>query len=214
MLRRCLASARTIFDGRIVVADDSRSPASEVGAGVHVIPLPFNSGVSVGRNAALDAVETDLVFVTDDDAVFTDASDIVAAMNLLDNQPEVDLVAFTRVDLPRRRGRRGCALPRRGRAASALRDPDRRSARRAQDAAALPRAHGVDPTGAVGRAAADGGPPRLLLTGQWNPGVGAGRDAARLSHAHALRPVHTSYREDVAADLGMLSTIRNGRALS
>lgn len=101
VLRRCVASVRTIFDGRIIVADDSRTPVSGLGDNVDVIAMPFNSGVSVGRNAALDAVETDLVFVTDDDIVFTAASDIVAAMNFLDDHAEVDLVALTRVDLPR-----------------------------------------------------------------------------------------------------------------
>ena len=101
VLRRCLASARTVFDGRIVVADDSREPVSALGDGIDVIALPFNSGVPTGRNAALDAVGTELVFVTDDDIVFTAASDIVAAMNYLDDNPEVDLVALSRVDLPR-----------------------------------------------------------------------------------------------------------------
>ncbi|MFC7489201.1 MULTISPECIES: glycosyltransferase family 2 protein [unclassified Knoellia] len=101
VLARCLASARTVFDGRIVVADDSRVPVSDLGDDIHVIPLPFNSGVPAGRNAALDAVETELVFVTDDDVVFTAASDIVAAMNFLDDHAEVDLVALARVDLPR-----------------------------------------------------------------------------------------------------------------
>jgi beta-1,4-N-acetylgalactosaminyltransferase 2 len=101
VLRRCLASARTVFEGRIVVADDSRVPVDGLGPGVDVIGLPFNSGVPVGRNAALDAVETEFVLVTDDDIVFTAASDIVAAMNYLDDNAVVDLVAFTRVDLPR-----------------------------------------------------------------------------------------------------------------
>lgn len=101
VLRRCLASARTSFDGRIVVADDSRVPAVGLGDGVEVIAMPFNSGVSAGRNAALDSVRTEFVFVTDDDIVFTAASDIVAAMNFLDDHPDVDLVALTRVDLPR-----------------------------------------------------------------------------------------------------------------
>jgi beta-1,4-N-acetylgalactosaminyltransferase 2 len=101
VLRRCLASAREVFDGRIVVADDSRLPVTGLADGVDVIPLPFNSGVPAGRNAALDAVTTELVFVTDDDIVFTAASDLVAAMNYLDDHPEVDLVALSRVDLPR-----------------------------------------------------------------------------------------------------------------
>ena len=101
VLRRCLASARTVFDGRIVVADDSRTPLDDLGPGIDVLALPFNSGVPVGRNAALDEVRTEFVLVSDDDIVFTAASDVVAAMNYLDDNPEVDLVALSRVDLPR-----------------------------------------------------------------------------------------------------------------
>ena len=101
VLRRCLASARDVFDGRIVVADDSRVPVTTLGRDVDVIARPFNSGVAAGRNAALDAVATELVFVTDDDIVFTDASDLVALMNYLDDNPEVDLVALSLIDLPR-----------------------------------------------------------------------------------------------------------------
>lgn len=100
VLRRCLASARTVFDGRIVVADDSRVPVSGLGAGIDVVPMPFNSGVPAGRNAALDAVETEFVLVSDDDIVFSLASDLVAAMNFLDDHPDVDLVALARIDLP------------------------------------------------------------------------------------------------------------------
>ncbi|MDT0215569.1 glycosyltransferase [Rothia sp. ARF10] len=101
VLRRCVASVRTVFDGRIVVADDSRAPTLDVGRGVDVLAMPFNSGVPAGRNAALDAVDTELVLVSDDDIVFTAATDVVAAMNFLDDHPEVDLVAFSRIDLPR-----------------------------------------------------------------------------------------------------------------
>lgn len=101
VLRRCVASVRTVFDGRIVVADDSREPTLELGPGVDVLTLPFNSGVPAGRNAALDVVRTEYVLVADDDIVFTAASDLVAATNFLDDHPEVDLVAFARIDLPR-----------------------------------------------------------------------------------------------------------------
>lgn len=101
VLRRCLASVRTVFDGRIVVADDSRRPVTALGAGTDVISMPFNSGVPAGRNAALDEVGTEYVFISDDDIVFTAASDFVAAMTYLDDNGEVDLVALTRVDLPR-----------------------------------------------------------------------------------------------------------------
>lgn len=99
--RRLVRSARTVFDGRIVVADDSPTPMTFEDPLVDVIAMPFNSGVSVGRNAALDAVDTEFVLVTDDDLVFTAATDVDAARRRLEAYPEVDAVGFVRVELPR-----------------------------------------------------------------------------------------------------------------
>jgi glycosyltransferase involved in cell wall biosynthesis len=99
--RRLVRSARTVFDGRIVVADDSPTPMSFDDPLVDVIAMPFNSGVSVGRNAALDAVDTEFVLVTDDDLVFTAATDVDAARRRLQACPEIDVVGFVRVELPR-----------------------------------------------------------------------------------------------------------------
>ncbi len=99
--RRLVRSARRVFDGRIVVADDSHVPMSFADPLVDVLALPFNSGVSVGRNAALDAVDTEFVLVTDDDIVFTSATDVDAARRRLEAHPEIDVVGFLRVELPR-----------------------------------------------------------------------------------------------------------------
>lgn len=99
-VRRLIRTARRVFEGRIIVADDSLVPLTDLGDGVEIIPLPFNVGLSAGRNAALDRVETEYVFVTDDDTVFTQASDIVAMMEYLDDNTEVDLIAIQLVNLP------------------------------------------------------------------------------------------------------------------
>jgi glycosyltransferase involved in cell wall biosynthesis len=100
VIRRHLRSLRGVFDGRVVVADDSRTPLTWDDPLVDVIPLAFNSGVSVGRNAALAAVTTDYVLVTDDDIVFTAGTDLQRARRVLDDHPEVDVVGFLRIDLP------------------------------------------------------------------------------------------------------------------
>lgn len=100
-VRRLVRSARRVFDGRIVIADDSRVPVAFDDPRVDVLPMPFNSGVSIGRNAALDAVTTEFVFVTDDDIVFTALSDIAGAVAYLDDNPEVDVVGMLRVEVPR-----------------------------------------------------------------------------------------------------------------
>lgn len=57
-------------------------------------------GLSAGRNAALDTVDTEFVFLTDDDSVFTAATDIIAMMEYLDDNPEVDIIAPDLVYLP------------------------------------------------------------------------------------------------------------------
>ncbi|HHU11170.1 MAG TPA: glycosyltransferase, partial [Intrasporangiaceae bacterium] len=103
MIRRFVRSVRRVFDGRIVVADDSRLPWTSRDRRVDVIALPFNSGVTVGRNTALAAVETDYVFISDDDIVFTALTDLAVLMDYLDHNPEVDLVGVTLVDLPVRK---------------------------------------------------------------------------------------------------------------
>ena len=102
-IRRFVRAARRVFDGRIVVADDSRAPEQDLGLGVDVIALPFNSGVAVGRNAALAAVQTEYVFVCDDDIVLTALTDLAVLMDYLDHNPEVDIVGVALVDLPVRK---------------------------------------------------------------------------------------------------------------
>lgn len=100
--RRCVRTVRRVFDGRIVIADDSPSPMAPPDARCDVIALPFNSGVPAGRNAALDAVTTEYTLVSDDDIVFTRAADIHRALTYLRANPEVDIVGFLRIEIPRR----------------------------------------------------------------------------------------------------------------
>ncbi|MCA1782218.1 MAG: glycosyltransferase [Intrasporangiaceae bacterium] len=102
-IRRFVRFTRRVFDGRIIVADDSREPVQDLGSRVDVITLPFNSGVAVGRNAALDAVETEFVFVCDDDIVLTALTDLAVLMDYLDHNPKADIVGVTLVDLPVRK---------------------------------------------------------------------------------------------------------------
>ena len=99
-LARHLRTARRVFAGRIVVADDSRVPWTSDDPDVEVVALPFNSGVSKGRNAALDRVRTPFVLVCDDDIVFTHGTDWTLALDYLDRNPDVDGVAATLIELP------------------------------------------------------------------------------------------------------------------
>lgn len=98
---RMVRTARAAFTGRIVIADDSPTPMAPPDDRTTVLALPFNSGVATGRNAAIAAVTTPYVMVTDDDAVFTRGTDLAAAVSYLEDNPEVDAICATLVELPR-----------------------------------------------------------------------------------------------------------------
>ena len=72
-----------------------REPMAAPDERTTVVALPFNSGVPRGRNAALAAVATPYALVTDDDVVFTAASDLLGAVAYLEDNPDVDAVCAT-----------------------------------------------------------------------------------------------------------------------
>jgi beta-1,4-N-acetylgalactosaminyltransferase 2 len=99
--RRFVRSARRTFTGRIVLADDSPEPMAAPDDRTTVLALPFNSGVCVGRNAAIAAVTTPYVLVSDDDVVMTAGTDLAGAVMFLEEHPEADAVCATQIELPR-----------------------------------------------------------------------------------------------------------------
>jgi len=99
--RRMVHTARRVFTGRIVIADDSHEPMPPPDDLTAVLALPFNSGVPRGRNAALAEVATPYAMVTDDDVVFTHGTDLAGAVGYLEENPDVDAVCATLIELPR-----------------------------------------------------------------------------------------------------------------
>ncbi len=80
----------------ILVADDSREPrpsSRNVGLNVMHYPLPFDVGLSSGRNYLLSMIATDYLLLLDDDFVFTRHTDIPALYNAMQAHPEVDILA-------------------------------------------------------------------------------------------------------------------------
>lgn len=100
--QRCadlIASIRRTWRGMpIVVVDDSREPGDFPGC--QVVRLPFDSGLSAGRNAGLAAVESEYVLLLDDDFLFDRRTALDGALALLERYPQVDLLAGKVVDLP------------------------------------------------------------------------------------------------------------------
>jgi len=99
MLHRLITGLRLHYpDLTVIVADDSNRPQPV--AGVTTVQLPFRSGVSVGRNAALEQVETGYVLNLDDDFFITSRSGISSALAAMKRNPEIDLMGGRVVDLP------------------------------------------------------------------------------------------------------------------
>jgi glycosyltransferase involved in cell wall biosynthesis len=98
-VRRLVASIRRMYPSiPIIVVDDSREPRAL--PGVETIVLPFDQGVSIGRQAGLDRVRTPYVMMLDDDFVFFHATRLGRALGKLERQPRIDLVGGQLIDLP------------------------------------------------------------------------------------------------------------------
>ncbi len=83
ILRRLVSSIRRLYpDLKVIVADDSRSPVPV--DGVTTIELPYNTGLTAGRNAALREVVTPYFLLLDDDFVRGHVYSFHTTENLLD----------------------------------------------------------------------------------------------------------------------------------
>ena len=99
ILKRLIRSIRRFYpDIKIIVADDSHNPV--LIHGVKTLPLPYDSGVSAGRNAALSSVETEYTLLLDDDFVFFRKTDLHRALSLMKRYPEVDILGGKVINLP------------------------------------------------------------------------------------------------------------------
>jgi hypothetical protein len=104
IVRRLLASIRRGYPTLpIIVADDSRAPIDL--PNVETIALPFDSGVSAGRQAALERVRTPFVMVADDDFVFLPSTALAPALAKLARNPRIDILGGQLIDLPQLRFR-------------------------------------------------------------------------------------------------------------
>jgi hypothetical protein len=105
LLARLLSSLARCFPGLpVIVADDSRCPRTW--PGVRTLSLAYDSGVSAGRQAALEQVQTELTWVLDDDFIVHSGTQLERVVSTLRAQPRLDILGGQVVDLPllRRRG--------------------------------------------------------------------------------------------------------------
>ena len=105
VLRRLVRSMKRLYpDLPVVLVDDSREATSIPGA--QTVAMPYDSGISAGRNEGLRHVETPYVLVLDDDFVFYRHTDLGWALALMDRYPAIDIMGGRVIDLPLMRARR------------------------------------------------------------------------------------------------------------
>ena len=98
-LKRLIKSIRRRYpDLKIIIVDDSKKPS--LFDGIQTIPLPFDSGVSTGRNNGLRAVKTNYVLLLDDDFIVNRQTNLTKAYQNILNNPTIDLFAGEVVNLP------------------------------------------------------------------------------------------------------------------
>lgn len=103
-LDRLLTSLRQHYPFlKVLVGDDGQRPARVSGENLEYHRFPFDIGLSAGRNRLLKQVETPYFLLLDDDYIFTSETRIERLAELLDKNPEVDIMAGQVLDLPERR---------------------------------------------------------------------------------------------------------------
>lgn len=94
MLKNCPKPFRIYIADDSHVSIDKRHLYHELKQGGHrIIELPFDVGISVGRNAAMSEVKEDYVLVMDDDIMIKNAETVKKLKDILDADPNLGLVA-------------------------------------------------------------------------------------------------------------------------
>ena len=98
-LRRLVKSLKKHYPAvPIIIADDSKIP-TEID-GTTLVRLPFDSGVSAGRAAALEQVKTRYTWNFDDDLILTSGTNAELAVSGLNRNQQLDLIGGEWLNLP------------------------------------------------------------------------------------------------------------------
>jgi hypothetical protein len=97
-LSRCLGSVRRFLpEVPIIVADDGSPFADETISLPHDVEhlkLPFDSGISKGRNEAVRRVKTPYTVIFDDDFVVDEKHPLYDGLDFLVKNPTIDIVTY------------------------------------------------------------------------------------------------------------------------
>jgi glycosyltransferase involved in cell wall biosynthesis len=98
-LWRLIESIRRFYPGmNIIVVDDSKEPLNV--KGVKNIVMPYDSGVSAGRNRALSEVKTPYFLLLDDDFIFYRKTDLLPALQKMHENANIDIMGGEVINLP------------------------------------------------------------------------------------------------------------------
>jgi hypothetical protein len=101
-LHRLLTSIRRYYPTMpILVADDSRAPTAVTVRGVRVVTLPYDTGLSEGRNELVRQTDTARLLMLDDDYVFTPQTDLTRLAALMDSNSDIDILGGRVQNVPR-----------------------------------------------------------------------------------------------------------------
>jgi glycosyltransferase involved in cell wall biosynthesis len=90
-LNRLVESIKNFYPGmRIIVADDSREPMARKDVEYH--KMPYDQGLSAGRNFLISKVKTKYFLLLDDDWVFVPETRIQVMIDILENN-DIDILA-------------------------------------------------------------------------------------------------------------------------
>ncbi len=99
VLNRLIESIKRFYPHmKVIVVDDSRAPSDL--DGVEMIAMPYNSGISAGRNRALEMVKTRYVLFLDDDFIFYHKTELEPALQLMEKYQQIDIMGGEVVNLP------------------------------------------------------------------------------------------------------------------
>jgi len=94
-IQRLVSSIRNFYpEIHIIIADDSKNPSPIEGTEYHV--LPFDCGLSYGRNFLVEKVPTKYLLLLDDDLIFINQTKIEKFVDILDSDDRIDIVGGRR----------------------------------------------------------------------------------------------------------------------
>lgn len=98
-VKRLVNSIRRQYPDLIIfVVDDSKEPNPL--EGVNHIIMPYDTGISIGRNEALDQLESPYFLLLDDDFVFSHRQKLGELINYMERNQQVDILGGKCIDLP------------------------------------------------------------------------------------------------------------------